>query len=140
MTQPANSRLTCPGTSPATSRSVDCEIADAYAGRNVVDDRGATVGTVAGVVYESAGTDPAWLLVEPRWRRTARYVPFEVVYPDAAGNLVVPFDRSWVRAAPRATSDAETLSYETRRRLATHYGDNYEWWPRRHASALLGSP
>ena len=90
--------------------------------------------------YESAGTDPAWLLVEPRWRRTARYVPFEVVYPNAAGNLVVPFDRSWVRAAPRVASDAETLSYETRRRLATHYGDNYEWCPRRHASALLTSP
>ena len=115
------------------------QIVEAYTGRGVLDDRGAAVGTVTGVVYENADRDPSWLLVETRWRRMPHYVPFEGTYPTATGDLVVPFDRSWVKAAPRARSDVQTLSYETRRRLATHYGDNYEWWPRRRTPSLLAS-
>ena len=125
------------------------DIFESFIGRTVIDDRGATVGTVADVVYENAGQvsahqenadqDPSWLLVDAGWGWTRRYVPIDGTYPTAAGDLVVPFDRSWVRAAPRARSDDETLSYETRRRLATHYGDDYEWWPRRRAAMFASA-
>ena len=143
MTQPARSQATSRAVAQATSRATcqdrDGNRVEPLTGRTVIDDRGAAVGTVAGVVYEDADKDPSWLVVGTRWRRTRHYVPFDGTYPTAAGDLVVPFDRSWVRAAPRASSDDETLSYETRRRLATHYGDNYEWWPRRRAAAMLAS-
>ena len=132
---------------PGQSR--DGDNIDSFTGRTVIDDRGAMVGTVAGVVYENVGEVnadkqnadqyPSWLLVDTRWGWTRRYVPIDGTYPTAAGDLVVPFDRSWVRAAPKARSDDETLSYETRRRLATHYGDDYEWWPRRRAAMFASA-
>jgi hypothetical protein len=111
-----------------------------FTGSCVLDDRGASVGTVSAVVYEDDDPDPVWLVVDSRWWwRGRHYVPVDGSYPTPAGDLVVPYDRSWVRAAPRAGTDQGDLDYETRRRLATHYGDDYDWWPRRHEPAALAS-
>ena len=106
-------------------------------GCNVVDDRGAAVGTVSAVVYDAGDRDPSWLVVGPRWRRRRHYVPVDGSYPNPAGDLVVPFDKAWVTAAPKADPDDLPLTYETRRRLATHYGDTYDWWPRRNEAVVL---
>lgn len=111
--------------------------ASSLTGTHVIDDRGTPVGTVSAVVYEDREDDPAWLVVESRWLRRGRYVPVDGSYPTAAGDLVVPFEKSWVMAAPKAEPGDVDLSYETRRQLATHYGDTYDWWPRRREPLMV---
>ena len=105
-----------------------------FEGRRVVDERGAVVGTVIGVVREADRQEPEWLIVDSRWRRS-RYVPVDGSWPSPDGDLVIPFDKSWITSAPRAASSEP--DYEIRRRLATHYGDTYEWSPRSHTGAAL---
>lgn len=108
-----------------------------FLGRAVVDERGSPVGTVSGVVLDGGDREPSWLIVETRWWGTRRYVPVAGSYGTAGGGLTVPFDRAWVRAAPKAGASAGELTYEKRRQLATHYGDTYEWWPRRRLTTAL---
>lgn len=111
-----------------------------FVGRTVIDDRGAAVGTVVRTIREPGGPRPSWLVVDRgRWR-AQQYVPVDGAYPTVEGEVGVPFDKAWVRAAPKVDDGSEVsgrLTYETRRNLATHYGDRYEWWPHRYGPQIL---
>ncbi|MFQ5558943.1 MAG: PRC-barrel domain-containing protein [Acidimicrobiales bacterium] len=95
-----------------------------FEGRDVVDEWGTRVGSVVEVIYD--GPDPVWLVVDPGWLRAPHYVPIEGIYAGAAGHLVVPYEKGWVRSAPKATG-ADELSADTLRELVDHYelADNY---------------
>ena len=108
-----------------------------FEGRRVVDERGAAVGTVTGVVREDGRGEPEWLIVDSRWRRSERYVPVAGSWPSSNGDLVIPFDRSWVAAAPRTRAGRADVDHRLRRRLAAHYDNTYDWLPRSHVGAAL---
>ncbi len=110
----------------------------ALAGRIVLDDRGTPVGRITGVVPETGSPDPAWLVVDRGWARARRYVPVEGSYPTSTGDLVVPYDRSWVSSAPKARSADRPLNAQTRLQLEHHYDDAYDWWPASR-SAVIGA-
>lgn len=92
-----------------------------HLGMCVLDQQGATVGTVCDMVYDNGNPDPSWLVVECGWLRHEHFVPAEGSMVTAEGDLVVPFEKKWVRGAPRAPK-GHVLTSAIRRQLAIHYG------------------
>ena len=94
-----------------------------YAGMSVLDDGGAAIGSVSDVIYDydNGGMDPAWFVVDGGLMRAEHFVPADGSYMTAKGQLVVPFDKKWVRDAPKAPK-GHILTSDLRRQLAVHYG------------------
>ena len=96
---------------------------ETYTGHDVIDQTGEHLGQVTDVIYEATDeTTPAWLVVKPGVMRAAHYVPVEGSYTTDEGNLVIPFDKQWLKSAPKATGD-HVIDAETRAELISHYGD-----------------
>jgi sporulation protein YlmC with PRC-barrel domain len=91
-----------------------------YAGHDVIDPHGAPVGTVKHVIYDDQGVDAEYLVVDPGPLRSARYVPVAGSYFAVTDRIVVPWDKVWIRRAPKATG-SQDLSLFDRRTLEVHY-------------------
>lgn len=100
----------------------------AYTGHDVVDERQNKIGTIIDVVYDDA-TDPAragaadeptWLVVDPGLLQAAHYVPVAGSYRSDDGVVVVPWDKAWVKSAPKAKRD-HVPSHDARTELRAHY-------------------
>jgi|SRR5260221_9789696 sporulation protein YlmC with PRC-barrel domain len=90
-------------------------------GRDVVTQNGETIGTVNDVLMdENADVDTAWAVVSTGRLRADRFVPLSESYRGADGNLVVPYDKSTVKHAPRA--DERVLTAPVRKKLTAYYG------------------
>ena len=91
-----------------------------YTGRRVFDAHGLTLGTVTDVVYADGEYEPQYLVVDPGMLRRSHYVPTAGAARTDDGDIVVAWDREWVRLSPPA-SGRPTLSGRRRHDLAVHY-------------------
>jgi hypothetical protein len=100
-----------------------------YTGHHVLDERGEEVGRVVDVIYTDPATSddgsmvPSWLVVDPGTLRAAHYVPIDGSYLTEDGQVVVPWDKRWIKSAPKANGD-HLLSYGELVELEQHYATN----------------
>lgn len=92
-----------------------------YAGLSVLDEKGASVGFISDVLFDNGGSDPSWFVVDCGWLRAEHYVPADGSYVTSKGQLIIPFQKRWVRAAPKA-AEGHVLTSALRRQLSIHYG------------------
>ncbi|MFK8024499.1 MAG: PRC-barrel domain-containing protein [Ilumatobacter sp.] len=86
----------------------------------VIDEKRTTVGTVTDVLYAGDSNTPKWLVVNPGLLRAERFVPVEGSYDSDDGCLVIPFDKRWVKEAPKARN--HVLSGAIESAAIDHYG------------------
>ena len=97
-----------------------------YTGHHVLDEHGDDIGRVVDVIYtdpdhtDDGSMIPHWLVVDPGPLRAAHYVPIEGSYVTEAGAVVVPWEKRWVKSAPKANGD-HVLTNTTLTELEQHY-------------------
>lgn len=93
-----------------------------FRGHQVIDTKGEHVGKVTDVLYDAnENTDkPSWMVVNPGLFRAEHYVPVKGAYATKDDQIVVPFDKRWIKAAPKAKGD-HVLTEPTIRELQVHY-------------------
>ena len=94
---------------------------DPMVGLPVLDDKGASVGFVSDVAYDSGNVDPTWFVVDCGWMRSQHFVPAKGSFVTSKGDLIVPFAKKWIRAAPKAV-EGYVMTSALRRQLAIYYG------------------
>jgi uncharacterized protein YrrD len=94
---------------------------DSLEGLTVIDEDGDSVGVVSDVICDNGSIEPAWLVVDCGWLRSEHYVPAEGSLVTSNGEVILPFRKKWVRAAPKA-AEGHVLTSAIRRRLAVYYG------------------
>jgi len=92
-----------------------------YVEHEVIDLNDNVIGTVVDVLFNDADGEPEWLVVKPGLLQAERYVPIEGSYPSVEGNIVVPFDKRLVKAAPKAGGD-HLITPEVEEELENYYG------------------
>ncbi len=90
-----------------------------YVGHDVIDEQRSTIGKVTDVLFDPMSDHPKWLVVNPGILQAERLVPVQGSYDTVAGDIVVPFDRKWVKGAPKAGDHVLTGDIEAR--AAQHY-------------------
>jgi sporulation protein YlmC with PRC-barrel domain len=102
----------------------------AYTGHQVVDEHGEHIGHITDVIYDDPTAEvigdplvpptPTWLVVDPGLLRAAHYVPVAGSYRSVNGDIVVPWDKEWIKSAPKARGD-HLLSKLDIQDLELHY-------------------
>lgn len=92
-----------------------------YIDMDVIDEDGATIGSVSDVIYDDESLEPTWIVVNPGVLRAERYVPVEGSYTTDDGSLMVPFAEDRVKSAPKATGD-HVVTHDVEENLDDHYG------------------
>lgn len=90
-----------------------------FSGHHVTNPHQERIGTVTDVVYDHAGDEPRWLVVKLGLLQAERFVPIEGSYETEDGNIVVPFDKKWIKSAP--TARTHVMSKEIEHEAAEHY-------------------
>ena len=90
-------------------------------GRTVVDTHHIEVGTITDVVYDDVSSIPTWAIVKTGALRGEHYMPLAETYVADDGRLVVPFDKSSVKRAPRAGRD-HVVTTDIAKELRDYYG------------------
>lgn len=90
-----------------------------FRGHDVVDPNRRLIGTISDVVYGSEG-DPQWAVVDLGLLRSAHYLPISAGYMSESGELVVPYDKKTVKAAPKADR-GHLVDSTTHSELTRHY-------------------
>ena len=96
-------------------------LSDPLSGLSVLDEKGASVGFVSGVIYDNGDETPTWYVVDCGWMRSEHYVPAEGSFVTSKGDVILPFQKRWVRAAPKA-DEGHVMTADLRRELAIYYG------------------
>jgi hypothetical protein len=86
----------------------------------MINDRGEALGRVNDVLYGDESSNSPWAVVGTGWFGTERFVPLHGAYLATDGKVVVPYDKSTVKHAPRAGDHA--LVPAVRAALAAYYG------------------
>ena len=99
----------------------DSHLSASFEGHIVVDPEGETVGKVAKVIYEEDATSsmPSWMVVDRGLLRPANYVPATGAYATPDDRVIVPFNKRWIKAAPKV--DRSGLTEPVRSELHIHY-------------------
>lgn len=98
----------------------DKDVSASIEGHVVVDPEGETVGKVAKVIYDDAKSNmPAWMVVDRGLLRPANYVPATGAYATPDDRVKVPFNKRWIKAAPKV--DRAGLTAPVRSELQIHY-------------------
>ena len=102
----------------------------AFTGHQVIDERGERIGQITDVLYDdpnagdigdpSISSQPTWVVVDPGLLRAAHYVPVAGSYRSVDVDIVVPWDKAWIKSAPKARGDHQ-LSRVDIQDLAQHY-------------------
>ena len=93
-----------------------------YSGHQVIDRHGTEVGTITDVVYDEITEEPTWGVVSPGVLHARHYIPLAPpVYLDTGGAVVVPYDKTFVKHAPKANKD-HVLTSAMKAELNTYYG------------------
>ncbi len=96
-----------------------------YTGHEVIDPNGNKLGEVSDVIYDDDSDEPTWIVIKPGALRAEHYAPIEGSYTTDEGRVVIPFEKSWLKKAPKATGD-HVLDAETERELEKHYETSAE--------------
>lgn len=99
----------------------DGDLSASFEGHTVVDPEGETVGKVARVIYDDdAPFDmPSWMIVDRGLLRPANYVPASGAYATPDDRVIVPFNKRWIKAAPKV--DRAGLTAPVLSELHVHY-------------------
>ena len=87
----------------------------------VVDTNHQLVGRVTDVLFDDREFSPRWAVVKTGLFGGERFVPLQNAYVDEAGRLVVPFDKTSIKRAPKTRGD-HLLSPEVAKELRDYYG------------------
>lgn len=91
-----------------------------FVGHEALDEHGLHIGTVTDVVDSPEDGHAEFLVVDPGLLRPAHYVPVAGSYHTNEGQVVVPWDKHWVKTAPRATGKHVPNAHD-RQELLRHY-------------------
>jgi sporulation protein YlmC with PRC-barrel domain len=91
-----------------------------FVGHEVLDEHGLHIGTVTDLVDSPQDGHAEFLVVDPGLLRPAHYVPVAGSYHTSDGRVVVPWDKHWVKTAPRATGD-HVPTQRDQQELLRHY-------------------
>ena len=94
---------------------------ETYAGHDVVDPDGQTIGKVSDVIYNDDELAPTWLVVDIGLLKSGHYAPVDGSYVNDDGRLVVPYDKQYVKQAPKASGD-HVVDRSLEAELVEHYG------------------
>jgi sporulation protein YlmC with PRC-barrel domain len=94
-----------------------------YTGHQVIDEHGTPVGSVVDVVFDMEGVRPEYMVVDPGVFRSAHYVPVAGSYFTEDDQIVVPWNKAWIKGAAKATGD-HVLTTVDRRVLEDYYTSN----------------
>jgi sporulation protein YlmC with PRC-barrel domain len=86
----------------------------------VTDEEGNRVGKVTDVISDRSTLEPRWMVVDPGPLRKAHYVPVTGAYLAQTGQVVIPFAKELVMAAPKAGRE-HVLTSDVDRELVAHY-------------------
>ena len=86
----------------------------------MVSDQGAVIGRVNDVLIDETAADDAWAVVSTGLLRSEHFVPLTAAYLADDGDVVVPYDKTTIKRAPRA--DEHVISSPVRAELAAYYG------------------
>lgn len=99
----------------------DGDLSASFEGHTVIDSEGETVGKVAKVIYDdaTAADMPSWMIVSGGLLRPTNYVPASGAYATPDDRVIVPFNKRWIKAAPKV--DRSGLTEPVRIELHVHY-------------------
>jgi sporulation protein YlmC with PRC-barrel domain len=87
--------------------------------RTMINERGEKLGKVTDVLFDDRG-DPRWAVVSVGMLSASHYVPLTRAFTTPDGQVVVPYDKSVVKHAPKAAGN-HVLDRRTEVLLAEHY-------------------
>lgn len=87
----------------------------------VVDMQLQPVGKVTDVLFDDFEFTPRWAVVKTGLFGGEHFVPLQNSYVDEQGRLVVPFEKSDIKRAPKPPSD-HVLTPEVAKELREFYG------------------
>ena len=90
-------------------------------GSSVVDARFGKAGKVTDVIFDDRGAATRWAVVKTGVLSGEHLIPLDDTYVAEDGRLVVPFDRTTIKRAPRVSRD-HILTPEIKRSLRDYYG------------------
>jgi hypothetical protein len=91
-----------------------------YSGRRMLDKRTEMIGKITDVLYDGNDLKPSWLIVDTGLLRSEHYVPADGAYETQGGDVVVPFDKRWIRSSPKADR-RHVLPNGRREAIVAHY-------------------
>ena len=89
-------------------------------GHRMVSEQGTVIGRVNDVLIDQTASDDAWAVVSTGFMRSEHFVPLTSAYIADDGDVVVPYDKSTIKRAPRAAE--HVLTTPVRKELAAYYG------------------
>src|SRR5258705_10051934 len=92
-----------------------------FHGRIVVDTHHVEVGTITDVIFDDVSSSPSWAIVKTGALRGEHYMPLSDTYVADDGRLVVPFDKTSIKHAPKAGRD-HVITPGVARELRDYYG------------------
>lgn len=92
-----------------------------YHDAEVVDEHGEHIGSITDVIYDDLSDSPQWLTVHLGLLSSLHYVPVANSYKAENGGIVVPYDKTFVKHAPKANKD-HVLTSAMKAELNTYYG------------------
>ena len=90
-----------------------------YVGHDVINDQEQKIGTITDVLFDDTTNRPKWLVVNPGVLQAERIVPIEGSYETADGDVVVPYDKKWIKSGPRAGD--HVMTKDVTEEAAGHY-------------------
>ena len=90
-----------------------------YVGHDVINDQEQKIGTITDVLFDDTTNQPKWLVVNPGVLQAERIVPIEGSYETADGDVVVPYDKKWIKSGPRAGD--HVMTKDVTEEAAGHY-------------------
>jgi hypothetical protein len=87
----------------------------------VIDERRSKIGTVTDVLYDASDATPRWATVSLGLFSGEHYIPLSDAYQAEDGRVVVPYDKSTVKRAPKANRD-HVLTPDVEDELRRYYG------------------
>jgi hypothetical protein len=91
-----------------------------YSGKRMLDARTEVIGKITDVLYDGTDLQPSWLIVGTGLLRSEHYVPADGAYETQAGDVVVAFDKRWIKSSPKADR-RHVLASDDREQLVAHY-------------------
>ena len=90
-------------------------------GHDVVDSNMEPVGKITDVIFDNRDLTPRFAIVKTGMLSGERFMPLENSYLDAEGRLIVPFDKTAIKGAPKVRGE-HILSPEEEREVCEYYG------------------
>jgi hypothetical protein len=90
-------------------------------GRVAVDAQFERVGKITDVLFGDLTSQPRWAVVKTGVFGGEHYVPIEHSYVDGEGRVVVPFDKTTVKHAPKAKGE-HVMTRDLARDLQQYWG------------------